>query len=247
MSITLLALGLLSSPAAPASLDASWWNTWGTLISCNGVLHLEYITGSGPIVVELAFTASFQEGDQVYVIGVGGSGGTTLCSPERVDYMTISDFEPIVATCPCTSAISCSGTGAPYGCPNSTGQGGLLGYDGAPTVGSSFFRLDLYASRLPAGSLGLVFMGNAGAPPSTMGDGLLCVGGPVLQRFPPRVADASGRLAELDVSGTSAGFHPSARIVIGSTWHFQCAYRDLNGPCGGGFNLTNGLQVTFLR
>jgi hypothetical protein len=107
--------------------------------------------------------------------------------------------------------------------------------------------LDLLASRLPANSFGVVFMGDAGAPPSTMGDGLLCVGGPLVQHFPPRMTDGSGRLAELDVSGTSAGFHPSARIVIGSTWHFQCAYRDPGGPCGSGFNVTNGLQVTFLR
>ena len=91
------------------SLDASWWNTWGTLVSCSGELHFESPNSSAsnqPIVVALAFTGSFQEGDQVYVIGVGGSGSTSPCSAERIDYLTISDFRPILVTCPCAPSIS---------------------------------------------------------------------------------------------------------------------------------------------
>jgi hypothetical protein len=32
---------------------------------------------------------------------------------------------------------------------------------------------------------------------------------------------------------------------VGQTVYFQGWYRNVQGPCGSGFNLTNGLQVTF--
>ena len=34
-------------------------------------------------------------------------------------------------------------------------------------------------------------------------------------------------------------------IVPGATWNFQGWYRDPAGPCGTGFNLTNGTSITF--
>ena len=41
---------------------------------------------------------------------------------------------------------------------------------------------------------------------------------------------------------------PSAATIItsGSTWNFQCWYRDPNtSPCGTAFNLTNGYELTW--
>ena len=35
-------------------------------------------------------------------------------------------------------------------------------------------------------------------------------------------------------------------VMPGDTWHFQRWYRDPAGPCGSGFNLTNGLALTFV-
>ena len=37
-----------------------------------------------------------------------------------------------------------------------------------------------------------------------------------------------------------------AGIVAGATVHFQGWYRDPAGPCGSGFNLTNGYSVVFV-
>ena len=34
-------------------------------------------------------------------------------------------------------------------------------------------------------------------------------------------------------------------IVAGETWNFQAWYRDPQGPCGGFFNLSNAVSVTF--
>ena len=47
------------------------------------------------------------------------------------------------------------------------------------------------------------------------------------------------------VADSIAQFGPSGAITAGSTWNFQCWYRDPNGSCGSGFNLTNALAVVF--
>ena len=46
-------------------------------------------------------------------------------------------------------------------------------------------------------------------------------------------------------SGLSTMFGPQAIVEPASTWNYQGWYRDSQGPCGTGFNLTNGLSVTW--
>lgn len=240
-STLLLATGLL------APLDQSFLDQWGTIVSCGGDLYFE----SNGAIHGLATTGPFQEGDAVYVIGAGGTSGPQSCpqANQFFPHVTVSSFDPVVETCVCSAAASCSSVGSDRGCPNSAGQGARLVPLGMPSVTATSYRFRLRVDGIPDGQAGLVFMGRAGAPATAFGDGLLCVGqgaGVGLQRFPVRVGFGS-LFFEPDVVATSQGFGPGGAITIGSTWHFQAWYRDPMGPCGSGSNTTNGLQVTFLQ
>ena len=243
----LLAAGLLGPAAPPApAFDQSFLDQWGTIVSCGGGLYFE----SGGNVYGLATTGPFQAGDDVYVIGTGGTSGPQPCpqANEFFDQVTVSSFDPIVEACACSASLSCSGVASTVGCPNSAGPGARLAYVGMPSVTATFYEFGLFVNGLPPGQAGMVFMGRAGAPPTPLGDGLLCIGtgtGLGLQRFPVRTG-SGGSFSEPDVVATSQAFGPAGQITIGSTWHFQAWYRDPAGPCGTGSNVTNGLQVTFL-
>jgi predicted carbohydrate-binding protein with CBM5 and CBM33 domain len=73
------------------------------------------------------------------------------------------------------------------------------------------------------------------------GEGFRCAAGNVTRVLPATVPDASGYLTVALDNTTNAGMG----ITAGATRHFQCWYRD---PGGGpsGFNLTDGLSVTFV-
>ena len=47
---------------------------------------------------------------------------------------------------------------------------------------------------------------------------------------------------DFTVGGPGAG---AGQVLEGSTWHFQCWYRDPQGPGGTGFNLSDAMAVTF--
>jgi hypothetical protein len=106
--------------------------------------------------------------------------------------------------------------------------------------------LALTISNMGASQFGLVYMG-AGQVTLPFGDGLRCVGSGPVYRFGVRQSDAEGHLIEGPgiVAYSTANFPVSAHITAGQTWHFQGWYRDPNGPCGSGFNLSNALSVTF--
>ena len=79
-----------------------------------------------------------------------------------------------------------------------------------------------------------------GSRPEACGNGLRCVDGAALYRLP--VQQPSGRVLTHAVEGTQAP--ASARLLPGSTWHFQAYFRD---PAGGasGANLSDGISVEF--
>ena len=74
------------------------------------------------------------------------------------------------------------------------------------------------------------------------GDGFQCVGGSVY-RLAAKIADAGGQLTHL--VDYAAPPELAGQISVGSQWNFQCWYRD-PGSLGSGFNLTDGLAVTFV-
>ena len=122
---------------------------------------------------------------------------------------------------------------------NSTGASAVISALGSSSVGSNVMTL----SAEPVPNQPAIFFYGPEQAQVPFGNGFLCVG-----------TGATG-IARLDVE-TGAGnvvTHaldmtmpptPATQITAGSTWDFQCWYRD---PAAGGafFNLSDGLEITF--
>ena len=141
------------------------------------------------------------------------------------------------AACPCGNE---SAAGDGRGCRNSGGAGARLSAAGSASASADDLRLTA-TSLLPA-QPALLFAGlnavagGAGAP---FGDGLRCAGGGVV-RLGVRAPDALGVARWGPGLGAVGGWTAGERRLL------QVWYRDPQGsPCGAGFNLTNGLDVTF--
>lgn len=158
----------------------------------------------------------------VYVAGAGV--GTAFCFGDGSG-----------TACPCGNF-----GGAGEGCANSTMAGALLASSGSASVASA--NLALTGSNLAPGQPGLYFQANQqvnGGLGNTFGDGLRCAGGGV-RRLQVRQANGAG------VSSTTANLVTQGGVLAGSTHTYQLWYRDpAFSPCGAGFNLTNGLSVTW--
>ncbi len=126
--------------------------------------------------------------------------------------------------------------------PNSVGPGMSLSVAGSSSLLADDFRLELGGG--PPNGLGLFFYGldRVQVP---LGDGVRCVGPPLYRLQPPVQLDASGAATwQLDFSaGNPSG--GAGQVLPGSTWNFQCWYRDPNGPSGTGSNLSGAMAVTF--
>ncbi len=143
------------------------------------------------------------------------------------------------AACPCGNTDP--GTGPlPAGCANSSGAGASLVATGNTSL--SLAELVLEAGNLQPGQPGLYFQalnavnGGLGVP---FGDGLRCAGGQVA-RIQIRTANAAGN------SHTTIDVGAAGGVAPGDVRRYQVWYRNPSAsPCGSGFNLTNGLEVTW--
>lgn len=160
---------------------------------------------------------------------------TDCASSDGCDLGTAYCFgDGSATTCPCGN------TGGPgRGCANSFElQGAQLFAWGSTSLAAG--NLVLSANGAVPGQAGLFFQGDAavaGGQGMPFGDGLRCAGSGVV-RLQTVVPDAAGE-AETSVDvGLKGGAAPD------ETKFYQFWYRDpVNGPCGGGFNLTNGLEL----
>jgi hypothetical protein len=148
--------------------------------------------------------------------------------------------EPLA--CPCGNA-----GGLGEGCANSTGAGAHLTATGTTSVSDD--DLVLVATQVPTGQFG-VFVVGGGTNNIVFGDGLRCVSpGPTgLHRFnPPNGSSPTGVMSRgPGIVSYSQNFPSGGAIQAGNTYYFQAWFRDpFSGPCGSGFNLSNGLEVTF--
>ena len=121
--------------------------------------------------------------------------------------------------------------------PNSTGQPALIGMSG--TASLSLNNASLRCTQLPPSASGLFFFGNSGLNPGNpFGNGRLCVTGGV-RRLPLAQAVAGVVTQPQDFTGSAY-----AGIQAGDVRFFQFWYR--NPAAGGaGFNLSDGIRVTF--
>jgi len=139
---------------------------------------------------------------------------------------------------PCDSSNFCSSV------PNETGSPALMSSNGECVVADNSFVIS--ASPVP-NKPGLFFYGQGQAGMGSgipFGRGLRCVGGPGFSIFRLGVSQAMGntlsRAINFDALTTNGA------ILPGSTWNFQAWFRDADPAGTSNFNLSDGLEVTFI-
>jgi hypothetical protein len=167
-------------------------------------------------------------------------GFTTAAAPQDVT-ATLGMFEPGIST-----ALTCpiKGPGSPpdvytYCTSTLNSSGGMAQIYSLGSNSVSSNNLTLGASPVPSVQFGIFFYGpNEIEIP--FGNGIRCVGGGV-NRLPVEQSDNFFNIQHAVDNTTSPH---SSNLTSGSTWKFQCWFRD--PPAGGStFNLSTGLSVTF--
>jgi len=191
-------------------------------------------------------TGTTGNGDPVVVSNVSSNGtsltvanpfeagpGDVLVKANSSGYAALSNAWPV-------APFACGGGFYNYcfSSPNTFDpNGAYMSFQGNAFVSANAFTL--VATGCPPSGFGLFFAGTSEAF-ATFGNGFRCIAGPVI------------RLALVQASASGAAtFHPNFtspqllnQITGNSTWKFQYWYR--NPAAGGaGFNLSDGLSVTF--
>jgi len=120
---------------------------------------------------------------------------------------------------------------------NSTGVAAVLNGVGSVSIATNNMRFD--AANLPATTMGLLACGQLQSQ-APFGDGVLCIAGNVT-----RLRVAPGSTTGTWTVPVDFPSLPPGVITAGSQRYFQLYYRDSAGPLGTGFNLTNGVAVSF--
>lgn len=201
------------------------------------------------------------DGDLDWMLSSFTGGGFTLFLNDGAGNFTFERFFPATANAACTLMVDLdndldldlvlldeiadeavlmenTSLGAEFcvSAPNSTGSAARASATGSTSVAAN--DLTLRAGPLPDG-FGFFFYGSAQAAPSPTGNGTLCLGGSL---FRSPVASATGLLLAVELDLATA---PASAITAGSTWHFQGIFRDATAG-GAGFDLSNGVALTFL-
>jgi hypothetical protein len=154
---------------------------------------------------------------------VGAFVGFNFPSGPFIDDLVVEESCPARANYCVTAPNSASPTGA------------VMGAVGSNSITANNLRL--YATGTATSTFGLFFYGDA-AVQAPSGNGFVCVGGSVY-RLPPVWTGGGGTPSwNLDVTTPP---QPGGLITPGSTWHFQCWFRD----GAGAWNYSDGLRVTF--
>jgi hypothetical protein len=194
-----------------------------------GVTHAVHTvtTTNGIIFVDLAVNNGFAtvNGFQIDCVNCVDTTGTPVCFGDGSG-----------TPCPCGNT-----GGSGEGCANSTGSGASL--DGSGTASVSNDTVTLLAGNAIPNQPGLFFQGNntiGGGAGSIFGDGLRCCGGSVI-RLEVVVPNGAGD------AQTSVPIAADGGVMPGDTRCYQYWYRNPGGgsPCGAGFNLTNGYEITW--
>jgi hypothetical protein len=131
----------------------------------------------------------------------------------------------------------CQATNYCAASPNTVGAGVQIDITGTPSIALNSFGLD--ATGGPPSQAGLFFHG-PGTANQPFGEGVRCVSTPIMRVTPPIFFSSFGTASkQLNMNATAL-----SNIQPADTRYFQLWYRD---PAGGpfGFNLSNGLAITF--
>jgi len=155
-------------------------------------------------------------------------------------YMADSDGDVVRIIEDCGAAVYCSTAS------NSVGAGALISAFGSFNISDNNFLLSTIG--LPAIEFGLYYYG----PEQIFvpfGDGFRCVGDGATGVFrvnPPQLSSVFGDLTrQIDFTQPPANMGNPGWIAPGTTWNFQCWYRDPGGPGGTNFNLSDAVSVLF--
>lgn len=157
--------------------------------------------------------------------------------PDECEY--VGDF-----FCGCASAAHspCGNSTEDGGCKNSTGFGAELNCLGALSTEGNF---GFFAQGLPPASFAVMFSGSeelVGTPPA-LGDGVLCMGGTITRVTDFLMSSSAGTIEVLPGVLATYSANGGGMVTSGMTLSLQMYYRDVLGPCGSGFNLTNGVRI----
>lgn len=164
-------------------------------------------------------------GTDTLVFQVSNANGTTNGTVTIV-------YQPATTTPPPASYC--------IGAPNSVGAGARMTYLGAPDIGANDFQVGAFG--LPINTSCLFLYGSAGTQ-LPLGNGFLCVDQPFRRMGVVQASIAGDVFRPIDFT-TLPFANGTFGITAGSTWNFQVWYRNVAGG-GAGFNLSDGLRVTF--
>jgi hypothetical protein len=121
--------------------------------------------------------------------------------------------------------------------PNSVGAGATMSFSGGTFLSQNNFSLRVAGVRPGAN---VFFHASQGTTLAPFGNGFLCVASPSF-KFPVRTASIFGDvLFPLNTQALPTGMV----LQGGSTWYFQCVYRDVAGG-GALFNASDALRTTW--
>jgi hypothetical protein len=126
--------------------------------------------------------------------------------------------------------------------PNSSGPGAFIDYQLHDSLSASDLRLRVTGATPNENA---IFFYGAGSSSIPLNDGVLCVAGRLHRLLPASTVSAGGVVSlNLDFSRRPLA-SGAGRVTAGSTWNFQCWYRDPSGQGGTGSNFSDVLRVTF--
>lgn len=126
--------------------------------------------------------------------------------------------------------------------PNTTGAPTTIRAFGSPSLLNN--DLSLSAGPIPPGQPGIFFYGPH-PDQVPFGNGWRCVTGG-FYRFPRQPSSPAGTVTFAIDNSLSPAATGAGAWTAGSTWRFQCWYRDPTATTGFRFNLSDGLAITFV-
>lgn len=205
---------------------------------------------AGQLSAPVLLKAGANSYNTVDASGVNRWGDYSLTTIDPLDDLTVWTIQEYARNAADTWGTRIGRLEFPFTCPapsnycltsaNSVGSGALISATGVPSFTSNNFELS--AVGLPANKPGLFFYGQ-NTTVSVLGDGLLCLAGSIT-RLGVTSSGAFGLAIQLQDLNSAPYSGGSGLTQAGDTRHFQYWYRD---PSFGssGFNLTDGLTVTF--